>query len=189
VSYTDSDWTTITITAYDAGSSVSLSGAGSITLPKTDFYYDSGELSASSYSAGNYNLEIFGGNDIAAETVTASIVAPATVQVQPAMNPLVISPGDLNGGLAVNLQGACSSAVVNVDAIDQSGSGTLGSVLCHYGGAGPLTVPANYVTPFSNALAFVATIECYEETLTGVNGGASMSGVGRSAAIGVIFLQ
>ena len=189
VTYSDSDWTTITITAYDAGSSVSLSGAGSVTLPKTDFYYDSGELSASSYAAGAYNLEIFGGDDLGPETVTASLLAPATVQVQPAMNPLIISPSDLNQGLGVNLQGACSSAVLNLDAIDQSGSGILGSVVCHYGGAGPLSVPANYVTPYSSALAFVATIECYEETLTVVNGGASMSGVGRSAAIGVIFLQ
>ena len=62
------------------------------------------------------------------------------------------------------------------------------------------TSPTNWIASLSrlsfskatirlSALAFVATIECYEETLTGVNGGASMSGVGRSAAIGVIFLQ
>jgi len=189
VSYSEADWTTITITAYDAGTAVGLSGAGSVTLNKTDFYYDSGELPSSSYAAGLYNLEIPGGSDLGAETVSSSLLAPAPVQVAPAMNPLVISPSDLNQGLAVNMQGACSSSVLNLDAIDQSGSGTLGSVLCHYGGAGPMAVPAAYVTPFSNALAFVATVECYEETLTVVNSGASMSGVGRSAALGVIFLQ
>jgi len=189
VTYTyPTDWGSTSISPYDAGSSVTLNGPSNLTLPSTKHYYYYDSTNLADYQPGAYDLTIPGGADLVAESIPSALVAPPLTQPQPSLAPGHISPNQLSGGLLVNVSGSCAPAVINVNVHDSTGA-YWESVLCHFGSGQGMTVPGTYLTGYSSALAFVVEPECYIVTENQAASGATVVGVGRSVASGIVYLD
>lgn len=180
---------TFTLTPLDAGSSVSLQGPTSITIPKNappdDFYYQVIDLPLNQFQVGTYSLQIPGGADLAAETVNASVSTPAPFTVTPNLNEGSVGVGQL-AGLAFNMQPAnCQDATVRVDVYDSDGFYQI-SKLCRFPSGSNMVVD---LSAYSNALAFVPWVECAQVTETPVASGATMVGIGRALTVGVLMVN
>ncbi len=196
-SCTTFDWTTtasISISPYDAGPSVSLSGASSFSLIQEDFYYIVDGLSLGQYQPGQYTLTIPGGADLEAETVADSIYAPGVFSVIPTMDPLMTSRSIfISSGINLSMQGAsCPAAVVSMDMYVDTGAQYLEydrTILCQFSTGASMQVPSSVTSQFPGVGAAVVSVECYNERITVIESGANMSGIGRSVVNGVIYFD
>jgi hypothetical protein len=194
-SCTTFDWdntTVIEVSPYDAGTSVSLTGASNFSLIKEDFYYIVDGLSLGQYQPGDYTLNIPGGTDLSSETVPNAVYAPGVFSVIPVMDPYQTNRnGFVNSGMSLGMQGAnCPAAVVAMDMYVDSGGQYLEydrTILCHYSTGATMLVPSSVTSQFPAAGAAVVTVECYNQRIIEIDSGADMAGIGRAVINGVIY--
>ena len=189
VTYTyPTDWGSTSVSPLDAGGAITLQGASTLSLPSVKHYYLYESNNLAEFQPGSYDLSIPGGADLAAENLPAALVAPPVTQPQPTIAPGHIASNQLSNGLQYNVQGSCAPAVINVNVHDDTGA-YWESVLCHYNSGQGMSVPGTYLSSYAGAMAFVVEPECYTVTETQALSGATMVGIGRSVASGIVYLD
>ncbi len=191
----EDDWDTFSVSAMHAGDSITLVGPSNELVLEKDpgimgwEYRLEGLDIYTDWEAGDYTLQIPGGDDLGPEEVANAITCPGTVTLNHTFTADYVYLSDFQSGMQIDVTGDCDGVVVRVDMLDNTGGQYLeydSTILCHFAGSGAVQIDPAAASQFSATAVGIVAVDCYDMNTTIIASGAAMTGLGRVYASGVI---
>ncbi|MCK6527405.1 IPT/TIG domain-containing protein [Myxococcota bacterium] len=154
--------TGVTVSPRDAGSLVNLIGPSTVNLPPgdtpdTSWFYIADPLPLTAIAtATSYAVQLAGGADIPAQTISPAFTTPPSLNVSPSLANYGANSFNRSAGLTLSLGApGADGVIVDIGMFEAPSYAYTGSILCRFADAASVTVPSSAFNPYGRGVATV----------------------------------